>query len=423
MNVIWIIGGITAAALLLIVFISVRQRNVMSKKITYMIDALEDGEVNFKFREDGMFSRSLNRILNRIRDIFDRRRSEMLEHEVLYGKMLDRVSTGIMMVGEDGRVIYSNEASHRILGVYSLINLRQTAKISTELCDALFSAVDDMEQKVSFLSSMAQMTVSIRASVTEMEGRQVRIIALSDISGEKEETEVASWIKLIRVLTHEIMNTVSPISSLSDSLVAYADTASKPELREGLETISSSSKGLIKFVETYRSLTRIPEPVRKAHYLSDIVARAIHLVEPYLTVPVHEATDVTSGGSDAQPVMRNVSCTYTGRQHDIVIYADEDQILQIMVNILRNAIQAGAQNILIHSRMDAGGSIFIDMVNDGAPISEASRDEIFVPFYTTKATGSGIGLSLSRQIMRLHGGNLLLTRSDETATVFTMVFK
>ncbi len=423
MNVIWIIGGITAAAVLLIVFISVRQRNVMSKKITYMIDALEDGEVNFKFREDGMFSRSLNRILNRIRDIFDRRRSEMLEHEVLYGKMLDRVSTGIMMVGEDGRVIYSNEASHRILGVYSLINLRQTAKISTELCDALFSAVDDMEQKVSFLSSMAQMTVSIRASVTEMEGRQVRIIALSDISGEKEETEVASWIKLIRVLTHEIMNTVSPISSLSDSLVAYADTASKPELREGLETISSSSKGLIKFVETYRSLTRIPEPVRKAHYLSDIVARAIHLVEPYLTVPVHEATDVTSGGSDAQPVMRNVSCTYTGRQHDIVIYADEDQILQIIVNILRNAIQAGAQNILIHSRMDAGGSIFIDMVNDGAPISEASRDEIFVPFYTTKPTGSGIGLSLSRQIMRLHGGNLLLTRSDETATVFTMVFK
>ncbi len=397
----WIIGVIAFAAVLFVILISFRMRKRMSKKITYMLDALEDGDVNFKYREDRVFNRNLNHILNRIRDIFEHRRREAVEQNMLFGKMLDRVSTGILVVGDNGGVIYSNEAAHSILGVYSLQNLRQTAKISNELCDALMSAAEsDIDKKVSYVSSMSGVTVSIKASETDINGSKVRIIALNDISGQTQDTEVASWIKLIRVLTHEIMNTVSPISSLSDTLAAYTDTSSNPELKEGLDTISASSKGLIKFVDSYRSLTRIPEPVRKAHYLSDIVSRAISLVESY-----------------------KVPCNYTGREHDIVIYADENQILQIFVNIFSNAIQAGAQTITIHSRMDAGGSIFIDIVNDGEPVPEKSRDEIFIPFYTTKSSGSGIGLSLSRQIMRIHGGNLLLTRSDSDVTVFTLVFK
>ncbi len=397
----WTIGAMALAAILLIIFISLRMRRQMSRKITYMLDALEDGDVNFKYREDGIFNRNLNRTLNRIRGIFEKRRREAIEQNMLYGKVLDRVSTGIIIAGDNGSVVYSNESADAILGVYSLQNLRQTAKISKELCDALMTADEsDVDRKVSFVSSMSAVTVLISISKADMDGHMVRIIVLNDISGQTQETEVASWIKLIRVLTHEIMNTVSPISSLSDILKAYTDSSSKPELKEGLETISASSKGLIKFVESYRSLTRIPEPVRKAHYISDIIARAISLTETY-----------------------RIPCTYTGREHDLVIYADENQILQVLVNLFRNAIQAGAGTITIHSRMDVGGSIFIDIVNDGEPVSEKNREEIFIPFYTTKTSGSGIGLSLSRQIMRLHGGNLLLTRSDSDATVFTLIFR
>ena len=218
--------------------------------------------------------------------------------------------------------------------------------------------------------------------------------------------EQDSWTKLIRVLTHEIMNTVSPIASLSDALAGSMDSEGRNELdvKAGLETISDSSKNLIKFVQTYRELSGVARPVRKAIDLQELMDGVIGLDREFLAA---------SGAA----------CTYSPAEPDLMIYADEGQISQIFINLIKNAVQAGAKQILITARMDKDDVVVIRVSNDGAPIPPESREQIFVPFYTTKKDGSGIGLSLARQIMRQHNGSIDLVRSDSSETVFELRFR
>lgn len=245
------------------------------------------------------------------------------------------------------------------------------------------------------------MTISLTASEATIGKDTVRIIAFNDISNEIAENEQQSWSKLIRVLTHEIMNTITPIASLSDTLLTFDGV--DEDIKNGLSTISESSKGLIKFVDSYRNLTRVAPPVKKAFYFKELAERVISLTRK-------------------QAAMNGAVCTYEELSEDIILYADEGQITQILINLVKNAVQAEAKNIEITAEINLSEHI-INVINDGLPISKESQEEIFVPFYTTKQEGTGIGLSLSRQIMRLHNGSLKLTRSDEKGTVFTLVFK
>lgn len=223
----------------------------------------------------------------------------------------------------------------------------------------------------------------------------------------RQQNEEESWSKLIRVLTHEIMNTVSPIASLSDALsksVGGAGEHSGIDIKSGLETISSSSRNLIKFVESYRELAGVARPVKKALMVDDLVGNVLELTRE-------------------DCIAASCTCTYKASDEDILIYADESQISRILINLIKNAVQAGAHNISIVAGIDEDEQTFINVTNDGAPISPSSRDQIFIPFYTTKANGSGIGLSLSRQIMLAHNGRLDLTRSDSSGTRFTLIFR
>lgn len=246
------------------------------------------------------------------------------------------------------------------------------------------------------------MTISLTASEATINKDVVRIIVFNDISSDIAENEQESWSKLIRVLTHEIMNTVTPISSLSETLLNFEDVSE--EVRNGLTTISESSKGLIKFVDSYRNLTRVAPPVKKAFYFKDLAERAINLTRE-------------------QAVLNGAICTYEELTDDIILYADKGQITQILINLIKNAIQAEARHIVITAQITFSENIVISVSNDGHPISCESRDEIFIPFYTTKQEGTGIGLSLSRQIMRLHNGTLTLSRSDDSKTTFTLLFR
>ncbi len=374
------------------------------KKVSYMLDALEDNETNFKFSEEMGIDRKLNCTLNRMKVIFEKERDRIKAQEVFYGKMLDDVSTGILVADDSGNVVYANRSALDMLGILTLMNIRQLAGISQELADAFGKVVEGHGEKATFINNMTRMTISLEATFADFGDIRVKIISINNISEEVEKSEAMAWNKLIRVLTHEIMNTVTPISSLSEALAGFTDRNTAPELKEGLETISQSSKSLIKFVESYRNMTRVPVPVKKVLYLKDILDRAMHLLE--------------SGLAES-----GATCTCTLQQPDIIVYADMDQILQIIINIIRNAMQAGATSIRISARVDTAESVIIDIGNNGMPISPESRDEIFVPFYTTKPSGSGIGLSLSRQIMRLHNGNLILSGSNENETVFTLIFK
>ena len=289
---VWHIVGIAVlAAIVAAVVAAVRTRRRDIKKVGYMMDALEDGELNFRFQDRNKF----NRTLNRIRTIFEKQRQ-----------------------------------AH----------------------------------------------------------------------------EQDSWTKLIRVLTHEIMNTVSPIASLSDALAGSMDAEGRSELdvKAGLETISDSSKNLIKFVQTYRELSGVARPVRKAIELQEMMDGVIGLNREFLA---------SSG----------VTCTYVPEEPDLMVYADEGQISQIFINLIKNAVQAGAKTIGITARMDQDDVVVIRVANDGAPIPPESREQIFVPFFTTKKEGSGIGLSLARQIMRQHNGTIDLVASNSDRTVFELIFR
>ena len=289
---IWhIIGACAIVAIIAAVMATIRTRRKDIKKVAYMMDALEDGELNFRFQDKNKF----NRTLNRIRTIFEKQRQ-----------------------------------AH----------------------------------------------------------------------------EQDSWTKLIRVLTHEIMNTVSPIASLSDALSKSMDEDGNSELdvKTGLETISDSSKNLIKFVETYRQLSGVARPLRKAVDLQELMDQVISLNSEY----------AASCGA---------TCVYRPEEADLMIYADEGQISQILINLIKNALQAGAKHIDISAKMGKEDDVIIQVANDGAPIPVSAQEQIFVPFYTTKKEGSGIGLSLARQIMRQHNGSIDLIQSDENQTIFQMIFR
>ena len=223
----------------------------------------------------------------------------------------------------------------------------------------------------------------------------------------RQQYEQDSWTKLIRVLTHEIMNTVSPISSLSQALRKEADLpkeAQQMDVKTGLETISSSSENLIRFVESYRELAGIVKPVKKAVMLDQLIGKVIELTQ----VECRSA---------------KVEITYRAKPDDILFYVDESQISRIFINLVKNAIQAGAHHIVIEAEEGRDDSIKVSVCNDGIPITPESQQQIFIPFFSTKSEGSGIGLSLSRQIMQSHNGTIDLTRSDHEATVFVLEFK
>ena len=374
----------------------------MRDKVTYMLDALEDKELNFRFDERRLRGRKFNRTLNRLRNIFDKERHEIIEQEKYFGLMLDHVKTGIAVIEKDGRVAYCNNTALNLLGIATFGHIRQLRAVSDSLYASFQTIADGNEERASYYNESGKMTISLTASEAKIGKDTVRIIAFNDISNEIAENEQESWSKLIRVLTHEIMNTVTPIASLSETLLKFDNVAG--EVRNGLDTISQSSRGLIKFVDTYRNLTRVAIPSKKAFYFRDLAERVINLTRE-------------------QAVISGAVCTYVEKSEDVLLYADEGQITQILINLVKNAVQAEAKNIEITAEINLSEHIIINVTNDGLPISRESQDEIFVPFFTTKQEGTGIGLSLSRQIMRLHNGSLSLTKSDESGTVFTLVFK
>ena len=286
-----IIPIVVAVALLAAVVSAIIVRRKDIRKVAYMMDALEDGELNFRFHEKNLF----NRTLNRIRSVFERQRS-----------------------------------AH----------------------------------------------------------------------------EQDSWTKLIRVLTHEIMNTVSPIASLSDALADSVDDQghSELDLKAGLETISDSSKNLIKFVQTYRQLSGVAKPIRRAIDVQELMDKVISLNREFLAAA-------------------GAACTYEAHDPDLMIFADEGQVSQIFINLIKNAVQAGARSILITGKMGPEDEVVLRVANDGSPIPVASQEQIFIPFFTTKKEGSGIGLSLARQIMRNHNGSINLLSSDDISTVFELIFR
>ena len=376
-----------------------------NEKLTYMLDSLENDDLNFRFREVNFFSVSLNRTLNRLRGIYEKRRGELKEQEQFYAHMMENVQTGILVLDSSGRILFYNNFAKNLLGMESLAHARQLRRLDDRLYNAFMNVTQADPLKASWYNESSQINILLNASNATVKGKEVKIVSFNNIDPQLSENQQESWSKLTRVLTHEIMNTITPIVSLSDTLNKCAQQDGLDEnYLSALDTIKTSSQGLLGFVDSYRSLTRVAAPIRKSFMVSELVERVFQLAAPY-TEPA------------------GVQTSFVEKTPDVLLWADENQISQILVNLVKNAVQAGATLVEISVSLDYLENTIIEVGNNGTPISRESQEEIFIPFYTTKQDGTGIGLSLSRQIMRLHGGSLTLSRSDSTATVFVLKFK
>lgn len=398
-GMLWIaLGGAVIAALTYIVTRAATRRKLIGK-IDFMSDALDSGETAFRYSERRWRNRRLNKSLNRLRSIFEAEKADIRERERYFGTMLDHVQSGVIVI--DGEKIdYSNTVAKGFLGMAEISSLRQIGRISPDLANA-FREASEMESRASFISERGTVQFSISACTARLHGKEVSIVTFNDITREMENNESESWTRLIRVLTHEIMNTVTPVASLSSALSQNLDSYSAEDIRSALGTIASSSEGLISFVQSYRSLTHISAPVRKAFYLKDLVNDSVNI---------------------AKANWPSVNVLYRELSSDVILYADYGQMSQVLNNLIKNAVQAGAGKVSITASIDKREQTVIDIANDGEPISASGQEQLFVPFYTTKGTsGTGVGLSLCRQIVRLNGGTIKLSSSTPEATVFTIV--
>lgn len=398
-GMLWIaLGGVVIAALTYIVTRAATRRKLIGK-IDFMSDALDSGETAFRYSESRWRNRRLNKSLNRLRSIFEAEKADIRERERYFGTMLDHVQSGVIVI--DGEKIdYSNTVAKGFLGMAEISSLRQIGRISPDLANA-FREASEMESRASFISERGTVQFSISACTARLHGKEVSIVTFNDITREMENNESESWTRLIRVLTHEIMNTVTPVASLSSALSQNLDSYSAEDIRSALGTIASSSEGLISFVQSYRSLTHISAPVRKAFYLKDLVNDSVNI---------------------AKANWPSVNVLYRELSSDVILYADYGQMSQVLNNLIKNAVQAGAGNVSITASIDKREQTVIDIANDGEPISASGQEQLFVPFYTTKgSSGTGVGLSLCRQIVRLNGGTIKLSSSTPESTVFTIV--
>lgn len=364
---------LTAGLLLMLAgraYVLYRRNRLNVSKVRFLFDAIDNGDYTFHFSEDAKkdSDAALNSLLNRTKSVLQHARDEQKEREKYFELILDAVDTGILVVEtQRGIVLRFNRAALQLL---------QRSDVSY---------ISQVEKQLS--------AFSVRETHTMLRGKQVRIIGFNDIRGELANKETESWVKLIRVLTHEIMNTLTPIISLSQTLLPKA----KGEEREGLEVIHRTSSELIGFVENYRKFTHLPQPQPKIFYAKPFLERMIKLSGRHVDLSVEPA--------------------------GLLVYTDEGLLSRVVTNLLKNAMQATPDDgrLLMRAYTGESDKIIIEIADNGSKIDAETAEHIFVPFFTTKQDGSGIGLSISRQIMHLLGGTIeLLPYDSQGLTTFRL---
>ena len=378
-----------------------------SRKVAFMLDAINNNDFTFKYPMTGRSAddRLVSETLTQIAQILSKAKAETIQQEKYYELILDSVKTGIIVIDERGFIYQKNREALRLLGITVLTHILQLDRIGPNLSRSFVNILPGEKGQVSFTTERGTTHLSLRASTIRLREKDLRIVAINDINSELDDKEIDSWIRLTRVLTHEIMNSVTPITSLSDTLLSLHNEMNQ-EISEGLEVISATGKSLTSFVETYRQFTHIPAPQPKLIDLHPFLDRLSRLAEHHSKNP-------------------NLNIHVDVDPDDLILYADENLISQVILNLLKNAIQAIGDEqinglILLKARSDEKEAITIEVTNNGPLIPPEEAEHIFIPFFTTKNDGNGIGLSISRQIMRLSGGSLEL-RSNPTAGLTTFV--
>lgn len=361
------------------------------------------------------FKLSYNEILDLVRKS---RLDKELEHQ-FFRNTIEHLNTGILSYDDAGRIDIINKTAKELLGIADLKNIEQLDKNMPGLKKEILSVKPGQNRLFTNYNRDESLLLTLRCSDFILSGRPIRLLSIQNIKQEIEEEEIIAWQKLIRVLTHEIMNSVSPVKSLTHTLISVLEKENKPiALSEitaetiskcitGLKAIENRSKGLMNFVESYRSLTHIPEPGMKE----------INIISWLENILILLKDEIDKAG---------ILCRLTVTPLDLCLWADEKLISQVIINLLKNAIEAlsgkGNGRIEILAGRSELGSVSIEVCDNGKGIKKEDFDSIFIPFFSTKEGGSGIGLSLARQIMSLHGGSIRASSKDEN-TSFVLTFR
>ncbi len=379
-----------------------------TRKVAFLLDAIENDDPAVHFYEKAVDkdASKVNVMLNRIARLLQTIKQETVQREKYYELILDFVETGIVVLDEKGAVFQHNRKALELLGMEVFTHVKQLDRVSESLRKAFEEIVPGQKMQVEHTTERGTMTFHFRTSSITIHDKPLRIIALNDINHELDEREIETWIRLTRVLTHEIMNSLTPVTSLSEMLLGLPGAQKDEELRQGLETIRTTGKGLVNFVMSYRKLTRLPSPEPALFDVCPFLERMIQLAKHQHPSP-------------------HIRITLEKVQEDLMLFADESLMTQVMTNLLKNAVQAIGDNpkgeIRLRAYCDEQDMVYIEVSNNGPKILPEIAEQMFIPFFTTKEEGSGIGLSISKQMMRLQGGSISLLPGNDEWTTFVVI--
>lgn len=427
-SLIWSREGYMITTIVLLVFVLLQTASLIlflektNSRLARFLASIRHSDFSSSFTDEslGKSFAELNHEFNQVIEAFKTNRAEKEEHFNYLLTVVQHVSIGIIVFRRDGKVDVFNNAIKKMLRLNHLRSIQELGAVKDDLPEMLLrmQAGDKLLVKVFLQDELIQL--SINATEFRMRGETYVLISLQNIHPELEDKEIESWQRLIRVLTHEIMNSITPISSLTatiqemitdpetgESRVQQLDSEDLESITAAVETIGSRSRGLLNFVEVYRNLTRIPKPNFRYFPVKELFVRATELLKPKIE-------------------LHHIQCKWRVFPDDLMVLADPDLVDQVVINLMLNAIDAVKTRenpqISIVASQNVNNRITIDIADNGHGIKPDLMDKIFMPFFTSKKEGSGIGLSLSRQIMQMHKGAISVKSKPEEGTVFTLMF-
>ncbi len=387
----------------------------INRKLARFFESVRYSDFTVKFRSDNKLGKSfeeVNQQFNGVLEAFRQARAEKEANLHYINTIVQHVNVGLLSYDSSGNIELINNAAFRILNIYRLRNISELAKTAHA---PLYDILENIPSGSKALYQTAnEKQISINAATVSLRGRVIKLISLQNIQSELQQKELEAWQNLTKVLRHEIMNSVTPIVSLASTMreIIELDLTEKEgiqetvsDLKEALFTIENRSKGIMNFVNAYREFTSIPKPKFEDTTSKDLIAQVLNLVQPQLR--------------EKQITLK------TDFKEDFELLADTEQIAMVLINIIKNAVES------VESRLNPQITIktferdeqkVIEISDNGSGIEPEALEKIFIPFYTTKKTGSGIGLSLSRQIMQMHGGNLKVSSKVGEGSKFLIIF-
>jgi nitrogen fixation/metabolism regulation signal transduction histidine kinase len=405
------------------IFLFVRSQNVINRELEYLFDSIESSETSITFSKK-LDKVGFQNIYNKFDDLIkhvQELKVDSLQKNVYLTTLFEHINVGIITIKNKGIISLKNSSARKILGKGNINNIDDIHKIDTSFASILKDIKPEESKLITFYNDGYLQHLLVRAAQLKFPDEDIRIISFQNIRGELDEREMEGWQKLIRVLTHELMNTVGPINSTISTILDLLIDKNKTPINvesitpdivndaiKGIKIIEERSKGMLDFVKRFRSLTLIPHP-------EFVVVNIDQVINNIITLLQDEAEK--SG----------IVFTYKTLYSNLKAYADKGMTEQILINLLKNSIRALKDNsnpvISISSWSDNSNTIYINVVDNGKGVPSAIQNKIFVPFYTTYKQGTGIGLSLSRQLANVQGGSLALTKSTDGETIFTLKIK